>query len=143
MIKHPDSHMDHDITPAQWDYIFSRFAGRSEFLTETLELPEDLGSVANALYGPSCGDPPVFESEVHYVMRGTRAGQSRMIDRPKRATRWVRVIAGPHDGNACVLYTAYGVADKDMPTSPREPWDPACSDIAASKAFWAVHALAG
>ena len=51
------------------------------------------------------------------------------------------VVAGPHDGHPCVLYTAYG-----GPIAPREPWDPALTDtlgidLAASLTFWREHAL--
>ncbi len=142
MINHPDSHMDHAIAPRQWDYLFSQLAERTSAFVETLELPDSLGTVANALYGPSVGDPPIDESEVHYVTRGARVGQSRMVRRPLRPTRWIRVIAGPHGGYPCVLYTAYGVAAKDTAEAPREPWDPECKDVEASKAFWNAHALA-
>lgn len=38
--------------------------------------------------------------------------------------------------HACVLYTAYG-----GPLAPQEPDDPACKDVAVSRAFWQEHAL--
>lgn len=142
MIKHPDSHMDHGITEDQWHYVFTQLADRTDMFVETLALPDILGTVANALYGPSAGDPPVDESEVYYATRGSRVGQSRMVHRSLRPTRWIRIIAGPHDGHPCVLYTAYGVATKDMAEAPREPWDPECKDVEASKVFWSAHALA-
>ncbi len=123
MIKHKESHMDHGFTQEQWDYIFKKFEGRDAFFIETFELPENLGTVTTELYGPSAGDPPVFEADVHYAARGERAWKSRMVKRPRRPTRLVRVIAGPYDGHPCVLFTAYGVTALDMPTSPREPGD--------------------
>lgn len=151
MIKHKESHMDHGFTKEQWDYIFAKYADRTAFFIDTFELPDHLGTVTNELYGPSCGDAPVLESEVAYEKRGDRAWKSRMVDRPKRPTRFVRVIAGPHkdkcprcnatgfvvgkmeecdDCNggyvkeyACVLYTAYGVHALDAQSSPREPGD--------------------
>ncbi len=123
MIKHKESHMDHGFTQEQWDYIFKKFEGRDAFFIETFELPENLGTVMNELYGPSCGDPPIPESEVYYMARGDRAWVSRMVIKLPRPTRFVRVIAGPHDGHPCVLYTAYGVASIDTPNSPKEIGD--------------------
>ncbi len=96
MIKHEKSHMDHGFTQEQWDYIFKKFEGRDAFFIETFELPQGLGTVTNELYGPSCGDPPIPEVEAFYEKRGERAWNSRMVNMPKRPTRFVRVIAGPH-----------------------------------------------
>lgn len=96
MIKHKDSHMDHGFTQAQWDYIFETFASRDAFFIETIELPEHLSSVLDGLYGPCAGDPPVLEADVYYAPRGDRAWPSRLVRQPKRPTRFVRVIAGPH-----------------------------------------------
>lgn len=172
MIIHPDSHVDHDISLEQLENIHAQLGDRTGFFIETIELPEALGTVPNDLYGPSCGDAPVPESEVHYARRGPRQWDSRMCRRPRRQTRLVRVIAGPHDGHDCVLYTAYGVARKDSPQSPKEPGDlfkqrlelhekiratPTDAperaaldqhnfdidrEIDESKAYWATHALA-
>lgn len=96
MIKHAESHMDHGFTQEQWDHIFKLFADREGFFNEIIGLPGNLGTVMNDLYGPSCGDPPVPEVEVFYAARGDRAWNSRMVRMPKRPTRFVRVIAGPH-----------------------------------------------
>lgn len=145
MILHKDSHTDHAITQAQWHHILDVFEGRTGFFIETIALPQGLGFVLNELYGPSCGDAPVPEVEVHYARRGDRQWNSRLIKAPKRPTRYVRVIAGPHeekcgacggagDGcmpcegwgtikHACVLFTAYGVSSPDMPAAPKEPGD--------------------
>lgn len=220
MIIHKDSHTDHAITPDQWAHILEQFKDRSSFFIETIELPERLGTVMNGLYGPSCGDAPVPEDEVYYETRAPRTWVSRMTKMPARPTRFVRVIAGPHEEkcdtckgegtflgacgvcapctfygtgtlcseripmtcprcngektikHACVLYTAYGVARKDMPAAPKEPGDlfkervelhekirntPTGApgrralddryfsidrDIESSKAFWSQHALA-
>lgn len=164
MIIHKDSHIDHAITPDQWAYILEQFKDRSAFFIETVELPEGLGHVMNGLYGPSCGDAPVPESEVYYARRGDRAWTSRMTRMPARPTRFVRVIAGPHDGHVCVLFTAYGVASKDMPAAPKEPEDLVAqmqalalteltpmhdeeaeklrNQLRESQRFWADHALA-
>lgn len=107
MIKHKESHMDHGFTQEQWDYIFKKFEGRDAFFIETFELPENLGTVTTELYGPSAGDPPVFEADVHYAPRGERAWKSRMVKRPRRATRFVRVIAGPHSA-PCTRCDGFG-----------------------------------
>lgn len=58
--------------------------------------------------------------------------------RAPRQVRTVTVIAGPHDGQPCVLFTAFG-----GPLAPQEPGDPGCKDPDASRAFWAEHALSG
>lgn len=94
MIKHKDSHMDHGFSPEQWSYIFAKYADKQAFFIDTFELPENLGTVTNELYGPSAGDPPVLEADVYYAKRGERAWTSRMVKLPKRPTRFVR--AGPH-----------------------------------------------
>ena len=137
MIKHKDSHVDHGLSEPQLRYLLDRFADRAAFFLETIELPEDLGTAPCGLYGPAMGDPPVAEHDVVHEVRGTRAWTSRLVERPARPTRKVTVIAGPHDGHACVLYTAFG-----GPATPQEPGDPGCKDPAASAAFWRDHALA-
>lgn len=167
MIKHSDSHTDHGLTTEQWACVFDRFAGHNTRFIETFELSETLGTVLNGLYGPSCGDPPVSLNDVRLEARGNRTWLSRMVDWPARPTRFVRVLAGPHDGHPCVLYTAYGVASIDMPQAPKEPggFDIQIAEITtryaavpsiedhellhklyalrdAAQAFWDHHALA-
>ena len=165
MINHRDSHVDHNLTEDQLRYLLDRFADRNAFFLETIELPDQLGSVPCGLWGPIMDDPPIEETEVHHEHRGTRAWTSRLVERPTRPTRMITVIAGPHeetctrcngDGQigswkaaipcscnagkivyACVLYTAFG-----GPASPQEPGDPGCKDPVASAAFWREHALA-
>ncbi len=97
MKKHAKSHMDHGFSAALWDHIFERYADKKEFFIDTFEVPPGHGTVTNELYGPSAGDPPVPESEVVYGKRGNRAWDSRLVLKPKRPTRLVRVIAGPHE----------------------------------------------
>lgn len=137
MIKHPDSHVDHGLTEAQLDYLLQRFADRGAFFIETITLPLELGTVPCGIYGPLVGDAAVHDDAVIYARRGDRTWDSRLIDRPAREQRQVTVIAGPHDGHACVLYTAFG-----GPAAPQEPGDPGCKDPAESAAFWRDHALA-
>ena len=164
MIKHRDSHVDHDLTEAQLRYLLDRFADRTAFFLETFTLPTELGTVPCGLYGPLLGDSPIGESEVSYARRGERSWDSRLIDLPLRQQHELTVIAGPHNepcpqcttsawnilhradcptcGGAgelkhvCILYTAFG-----GPASPQEPGDPSCKDPAASAAFWRAHAL--
>jgi hypothetical protein len=113
MIKHAVSHIDHGLTEVQLKYLLDRFADRKAFFIETIELPEDLGTVPCGLYGPIMGDGPVPDdgpldlrgpapkgvvfTRVRYARRGTRAWDSRMIDLAMRPTRQVTVIAGPHE----------------------------------------------
>lgn len=165
MIRHKDSHLDHGLTPAQVEYLLERFAGRDAFFIETIELPPELGTVPCGLYGPTMGDEPVPDADwrscgycgacqfylsgalcsaktnanggAYAYWRGDRKYHSRVVDRPTRPTNKVTVIAGPHDGAPCVLFTAFG-----GPAAPQEPGDPSCKDVEASRAFWAEHALA-
>ncbi len=134
--KHADSHLDHNLTAAQLDAILVLFADKDAFFVATVELPSELGTVPCGLHGPLIGDPPVPETEVTREARGVRAWTSRLVDRSPRPTRLVTVIAGPHDGRPCVVYTVFG-----GPISPQEPGDPTCKDLAASEAFWREHAL--
>lgn len=120
MKKHPESHMDRGFTEAQWAFIFQKYADKTAFFIDTFELAEDLGTVTNELYGPSAGDEPVLEDHVFYAKRGTRACDSRLTMRPKRPTRFVRVIAGPHE-EKCTncegrgLFHLGGLADGIVP----------------------------
>jgi hypothetical protein len=115
----------------------AQFADKASFFIATVELPADLADLSCGLYGPIMGDAPVADADVQLAPRGTRAWPSRLVARPARPTRLLTVIAGPHDDAACVLYTAFG-----GPLAPQEPGDPGCKDPAASRAFWAEHALA-
>jgi hypothetical protein len=137
MIRHDESHVDHGLTSAQLEWLLARFADRDAFFIESVELPQELGTVPCGLYGPDMGDEPVAESDVHYAVRGEREWSSRLVNRPSRPTRTVTVVAGPFEEHACVLYTAYG-----GPCSPQEPGDPGCKDKASSEQFWSQHALA-
>jgi hypothetical protein len=137
MIRHQDSHVDHGLSDDQIRYLLDRFADRKAFFLETLELPGALGAVSCALWGPAMGDPAIAEEEVVYAPRGTRRWASRLVERQARPTCLVTVIAGPHEGHPCVLYTAFG-----GPPAPQEPDDPGCKDPGTSAAFWRGHALA-
>lgn len=133
------SHVDHGLSQAQVDWLVSRFADRKAFFIETVELPAELGTVPCGLYGPEMGDAPVGEGEVVYQRRGARENESRLVNRPVRPTNMITVIAGPHDGDSCVLYTAFG-----GPLAPKEPGDPTLKPEEREKSehFWCAHALA-
>lgn len=140
MQKHKDSHLDHGLSPAVVDYIMARFAERDAFFLETFELPPELGTVPCGLYGPVMGDDAMLVADmVLRQRRGDRAYESNVVRAPSRPTRTVTVIAGPHDGLACVLFTAFG-----GPVTPKEPGDPtlAPDKVDESTKFWSVHALA-
>lgn len=122
MKLHADSHLDHGLTARQLAHILLRFADRDAFFIETIELPEELGTVPCALYGPIMGDDPITDHRVVMAPRGTRAWPSRMLSHSSiyqpRPTRLLTVIGGPSDGDPCVLYTAFG-----GPQAPQEPGD--------------------
>jgi len=97
MIKVAESHVDHGLTDKQVDFLLEKFAGRSEFFIETVELPEELGTVPCGIHGPIMGDEPVAEDDVHYEERNDRPYKSRLITREPRQVCQVSVIAGPHE----------------------------------------------
>ena len=132
------AHLDHTLTSAHIAFILDRFGDRTGFFLETVALPDGLDPLPCGLHGPLLGDKPVHEEECSYEVRGQRAGASRLCARPARLVRTLTVIAGPYEGEPCVLYTAFG-----GPAAPREPWDTDLDDEgrAASRAFWAEHAL--
>lgn len=133
----PDSHLDHNLSPAHAALIRERFGDRTEFFIETLELPPELPSLSCNLHGPATGGAAVDEAEVHYDIRGTRKGPSRLCNRSPVLVRTMTVIGGPHEGK-CILYTAYG-----GPSCPREPWDETLDSTGRVEAveFWSRHAL--
>lgn len=139
LIIHPDSHLDHGLTEAHLELIRYAFADREGFFISTVELPPELPSLECALYGPIMGDSTITEDMVHYRVRGNRKHASRMVDLPMRPTRKLTVIAGPHDGQPCVLYTAFG-----GPITPKEPGDRSMQtdEFEQARAFWSAHALA-
>lgn len=136
------SHLDHNLTLAQIRHILKVFGERTEFFIETIELPEGLGTVECGLYGPDMGDEPItgaFGDSILMVAREGRSWRSRCINKPKRQTRKLTVVAGPYKDLPCVLYTVYG-----GPAAPRELNDPSlpADKEAESRAYWGVHALA-
>lgn len=146
VIRHADSHVDHDVSEAQLAWIIERasehlllFTAREPappILKLTLQLPYELGTVPCGLHGPQMGDEPVLEPEVSYAVRGKRGGESRLVERPVRQVRKISLIAGEHDGHRWVLFTTFG-----GPIAPREPFDAQGDERAESEAYWAEHAL--
>jgi hypothetical protein len=132
------SHLDHGLTPEHLVWLCNRFANRTSFFIETVELSPDLPSLSCDMHGPIVGDAPVPEDDVTYAVRGDRSGKTRMVNRVSRPSRLLTVIAGPANGDPCVLYTAYA-----GPQAPREPWDSSLSaeEKTESEAFWSKHAL--
>lgn len=167
MKRHAASHFDHGLTEAQIAYLLQRFADRVVFFIETVELPEELGTVPCGLHGPIVGGAPVAEREVTYAQRGTRPWTSRLVDRPPHHVRTVTVVAGPHEetcptcgghgvytarlpldttcascgGEGKVKHTCIVYTVYGGPVAPQEPCDPRCKDVTESEAFWAQHAL--
>ena len=131
------SHVDHNLAPEHLALVTEKIAALTGFAILTLDLPDGLPSLPCALHGPLTGSAPVPESEATYAVRGTRAGPSRLVNRPTAPTRKLSVIVGPHEG-AVILYTAFG-----GPVSPREPFEPGLTpeQVAESTAFWSQHAL--
>lgn len=138
MLIHKDSHLDHALSAAHLSLVLSKLADRDGFFIETIELPDELASVPCGLFGPLMGDAPIGDEEVELKHRGPRTWLSRVIGREPRMVRTLTVIAGPHNGLPCVLYTAFG-----GPSTPQEPGDPSCKGVEASREFWSHHALAG
>lgn len=136
------SHLDHTLTTAQLKHALSTFSAKEGFFIESLVLPDELGRVPCGLYGPIVGDPPVSEDVVTYQRRGDRLYESRMVPKlahRQRTTNVVTVIAGPNDGQTCVLYTIFG-----GPIAPKEVNDPTLKEGEREESvkFWREHALA-
>jgi hypothetical protein len=133
------SHLDHGLLPEHLWFIEERFGGREGFFAETVTLPEHLADLPCALHGPVMGDAPVGDDEATYQTRPGRGGASRMVKRPVRATRQLTVVAGPHEPDGFILYTAFG-----GPLAPREPFEFGVVQKAEreeSERFWREHAL--
>lgn len=131
----PESHVDHNLTPEQLQWVKELSAPEGEIAVQTFRLPLALGTLPCGLYGPAIGDVPVDEERVYYAVRGARKGESRLLrDGIVRQTRRITVVSGPGpDGQPCVLYTSYG-----GPAAPREPFE---DDSEESRLFWSQHAL--
>lgn len=133
-------HADHGIKPEQMDWIKAQIAASNPktFFIQEIQIPAELGTVRNAMYGPAAGDPPVPESQVSYRPRGDRPWSDRVVSWPTRPVNYVQAIGMPdqNDPNKIVLFTVYG-----GPLAPQNPDDPSCRDVPAARNFWSQHAL--
>lgn len=140
LTTHPQSHLDHNLSPEHIEWLLKEFADKTGFFIATVTLPDHLASVPCGLFGPVMGDDPIPESLVHYGVRGAnRRCATRLIDAAPRMTRQLTIVAGPIDDVPCALYTSYG-----GPAAPREPGDLTITtweQVVESRAFWAEHAL--
>ncbi|QDP59192.1 MAG: hypothetical protein Unbinned4336contig1001_26 [Prokaryotic dsDNA virus sp.] len=138
------AHDDHGLTDEHVDFVTEIVTSQDEgFFIDIRELPEQLPDLLSALYGPSCGDAPVVESEVIYEKRNGRAGFSRLVLAPHRACRKVVVIGIKGKSlEDSIVFTAYGT-QAEAP-SPKEWWDPSMqpAECIVSATFWSIHALA-
>lgn len=134
---HKDSHT-HDLPASVLAFVLDKFKDRAAFFIETIELPDGLPLILCALHGPRMWDEPLDESQCFWGKRPSRDYPSRLCNRRPRLVRTITVIAGPHNGEACVLYTAFG-----GPPSPKELRDPTLKpdEWEESFAFWRDHAL--
>lgn len=140
-ILRDDGHYDtHGLTKAHLDYIASHPEVLAAKGPVTLTMPSHLAPLKNALVGPSSGDSPVGEHQVHYKSRGGgRNYNSRMMRGSPRETRMVTAISVPDQKTGRpFLVTAWG-----GPLSPKEVDDPSHTpeSRAESKKFWSQHAL--
>jgi hypothetical protein len=151
LIIHPDSHLDHDLSVDHVAWLLQvcrhgvpAASNSPGILISTFRMPGSLPLLPCGLYGPCMDDDPIADDDPRGVFmkhRFPRPYPSRVIAAPCRPSEHLTVVAGEHDGHACVLFTAYG-----GPAVPREPGDETiASDLEreTSEAFWAEHALGG
>lgn len=134
-------HADHGVTDAHWAFITPNLPSEDGFFIKVVELSSALGDISCGLYGPSEGDKPVPESEVHYACRNGRSCASRLTDKPVRPARWV-VVIGIRDAGELTIFTAYGsrkgcVAEQEPGDTSLPSWD----EVQAAREFWKTHAL--
>ena len=136
-MKYTIHHKDHGITLNQLAHVKGELSEAADgFFIKHVPIPEALGPVDNALYGPASGDEPVGEDAVTYAKRGDRPYTDRIIDKGFRPVDYVQAI-GTRDGNAFTIFTIFG-----GPLAPQHPEDPQNNDVEASRKFWNEHALA-
>jgi len=135
-------HDDHPITSEQLEFIQTHpeliTLEEGTFVCKVLSLPEYLGTIPSALYGPDAGDEPITEEQVVWLKRSDRDQSSRCIELPDRPAK-----------NVCVIgiigktaFTIYGTQSKTP--APREPWDDSIEtteEAAHSFQWWSEHAL--
>ena len=138
-------HNDHGISKIQIDFIQNHpdllKLEDGKLIRSIIKVPNELGRIYSALYGPNAGDDPIKESDVFYAKRGNRMGETRFIRAPLRQVSCLCVIgvkSGP-----CL--TIYGTQSTKL--SPIEPWDKRFKRLNNKQKiyvlkFWKQHALA-
>jgi len=137
--KYSVAHADHNLTNKHWQLIdeLHKTLPEGQFFVQVISLTDAKLALPSALYGPSAGDEPVTEDQVHYKVRNERPGPSRLVDAPLRPAMNMVVIGLAQQRTI----TAYGT--QSLSPSPREWWDTSMKPQEAyeSALFWMEHAL--
>ena len=138
-------HADHGLSEGHKAFAVEQMCGASGFVLVTVDLPERLGDVQNALYGPKAGDAPVKGS--YYSKRDGREFADVMVDMPTRPSRKLSVIGvTDNDAATITIFTAHGgpVAEKNMQEVMRDFGNDEATkeDVDRTAKFWSEHALA-
>ena len=98
---------EHGLTPTHLEFIqevMDEFKD-GQFVRVSREMPAELPSLMDNLYGPSCGDEPVLLGDVVWATRpGRETILSRCVDLPPRPARFMVIIGLANQ----ILWTAYG-----------------------------------
>jgi len=132
-------HDDHDKTEEQTSWLVRQIKAEREvgFFIHTAQLPPRLGTLENALYGPTCGDMPVMDVDCTFEKRGNRPWSDKLVARPKRQSNVITGIGVLNEDGSVKFFTVHG-----GPPAAQNPADPGCVDVPAAKKFWNTHALA-
>ena len=138
-----DGHYDaHGLTPEHLSWLQTHPDVLAAKGPVTLTLPDHLPPLPVGIVGPSIGDGPVGEHQVHYANRGGGRGyESRMIhyEGPPKTTKMITAISRQHsETGKPFLITAFG-----GPLAPKEVNDPSHTEESREEAkkFWSQHAL--
>lgn len=138
-----DGHYDvHGLTDEHIEWIRNNPTILNSVGHTTLELPDYLPALPNALVGPASGDDPIPDNhpDVYMASRGGgRDYDSKMLRGPHRLTRMITIVTKVDpETNQLVLHTAYG-----GPRAQPEPNSPNLSkeQRERSEKFWSQHAL--
>lgn len=132
-------HGDHGVSQEIMLKAVQEIAPGEGFFIANVALPEGV-TLLSALYGPTAGDPPVTELEVHYAKRTPDRPFSRLVSRPHRPCSRMTIL-GMNRGGAVHVITAYGGPS----VSPPEVGDmgfTSAEEYQRAFAFWRDHALA-
>ena len=98
---------EHGLTSSHLDFIQSVMNEfkLGQFMCVAREMPAELPSLMDNLYGPTCGDEPVRLEDVVWASRpGRDTILSRCVDLPPRPARFIVIIGLANE----ILWTAYG-----------------------------------